>query len=110
MLLEDKAQEHIVPIPDKPSDDQTLTSDETQSEVAAVVAGQAVPAQVTTELVAPHHAKKRDGSLSPETQQEADDQGIVFKVVPSRPPRRKDCLTSERKQKSEKYLYRSLLK
>ncbi|XP_029615722.1 uncharacterized protein LOC115198142 isoform X3 [Salmo trutta] len=100
LLLEDKAQEHIVPIPDKPSD-QTLTSDETQSEVAAIVAGQAVPAQVTTELVAPHHAKKRDGSLPPETQQEADDQGIVFKVVPSRPPRRKDCLTSERKQKSE---------
>ncbi|XP_031688358.1 uncharacterized protein LOC109897114 isoform X3 [Oncorhynchus kisutch] len=101
LLLEDKAQEHIVPIPDKPSDDQTLTSDETQSEVALVVAGQAVPAQVTTELVAPHHAKKRDGSLPPETQQEADDQGIVSKVVPSRPPRRKDCLTSERKQKSE---------
>ncbi|XP_052315338.1 EH domain-binding protein 1-like protein 1 isoform X2 [Oncorhynchus keta] len=101
LLLEDKAQEHIVPIPDKPSDDQTLASDETQSEVAPVVAGQAVPAQVTTELVAPHHAKKRDGSLPPETQQEADDQGIVSKVVPSRPPRRKDCLTSERKQKSE---------
>nr|XP_046184118.1 uncharacterized protein LOC124013711 isoform X6 [Oncorhynchus gorbuscha] len=101
LLLEDKAQEHIVPIPDKPSDDQTLASDETQSEVAPVVAGQAVPAQVTTELVTPHHAKKRDGSLPPETQQEADDQGIVSKVVPSRPPRRKDCLTSERKQKSE---------
>ncbi|XP_029522960.1 uncharacterized protein LOC115133648 isoform X2 [Oncorhynchus nerka] len=102
LLLEHKAQEHIVPIPNKPSDDQTLTSDETQSEVAPVVAGQAVPAQITTELVAPHHhAKKRDGSLPPETQQEADDQGMVSKVVPSRPPRRKDCLTSERKQKSE---------
>ncbi|XP_024229595.1 uncharacterized protein LOC112214800 isoform X2 [Oncorhynchus tshawytscha] len=101
LLLEDKAQEHIVPIPDKPSDDQILTSDETQSDVALVVAGQAVPAQVTTELVAPHHAKKRDGSLPPETQQEADDQGIVSKVVPSRPPRRKDCLTSEHTQKSE---------
>ncbi|XP_029609403.1 uncharacterized protein LOC115194132 isoform X3 [Salmo trutta] len=128
LLVEDKPEEHIVPIPDKPSDDQTVspvTSVETQSEVAPLqrgrkkkrslpqesqqkvaygqggVATQDVAAQVTTKLVAPHRVKKREGSLPPETQQEADDQGIVFNVVPSQPLRRKDSLSPERKQKSE---------
>ncbi|CDQ78467.1 unnamed protein product [Oncorhynchus mykiss] len=127
LLVEDKSEEYIVPIPDKPSDDQTVTpvtSVETQSEVAppqrgrkkkrslpresqqkadgqGSVATQDVAAQVTTKLVAPHRVKKKEGSLPPETQQEADDQGIVFNVVPSQPLRRKDSLSPERKQKSE---------
>ncbi|XP_071020645.1 uncharacterized protein [Oncorhynchus clarkii lewisi] len=127
LLVEDKSEEYIVPIPDKPSDDQTVTpvtSVETQSEVAppqrgrkkkrslpresqqkadgqGSVATQDVAAQVTTKLVAPHRVKKKEGSLPPETQQEADDQGIVFNVVPSHPLRRKDSLSPERKQKSE---------
>ncbi|XP_064787937.1 uncharacterized protein LOC135510718 isoform X1 [Oncorhynchus masou masou] len=126
LLVEDKSEEYIVPIPDKPSDDQTVTpvtSVETQSEVAppqrgrkkkrslpresqqkadgqGSVATQDVAAQVTTKLVAPHRVKKKEGS-PPETQQEADDQGIVFNVVPSQPLRRKDSLSPERKQKSE---------
>ncbi|XP_042184403.1 uncharacterized protein LOC112260080 isoform X2 [Oncorhynchus tshawytscha] len=127
LLVEDKSEGYIVPIPDKPSDDQTVTpvtSVETQSEVAppqrgrnkkrslpresqqkadgqGSVATQDVAAQVTTKLVAPHRVKKKEGSLPPETQQEADDQGIVFNVVPSQPLRRKDSLSPERKQKSE---------
>ncbi|XP_031648045.1 uncharacterized protein LOC109906761 isoform X3 [Oncorhynchus kisutch] len=127
LLVEDKSEEYIVPIPDKPSDDQTVTpvtSVETQSEVAPPQRGrkkkrslpresqqkadgqgsvttQDVAAQVTTKLVAPHRVKKKEGSLPPETQQEADDQGIVFNVVPSQPLRRKDSLSPERKQKSE---------
>ncbi|XP_041723809.1 uncharacterized protein LOC121554340 isoform X7 [Coregonus clupeaformis] len=127
LLAEDKSEEHIVPIPDKPSEDQTVTpvtSVETQSEVVppqrgrkkkrslpqesqqkaddqGSVATQAVPAQVTTKLVAPHRVKKREGSLPPETQQQADAQGIVFNVVASQPLRRNDSLTPERKQKSE---------
>ncbi|CAB1345091.1 unnamed protein product [Coregonus sp. 'balchen'] len=127
LLVEDKSEEHIVPIPDKPSEDQTVTpvtSVETQSEVVppqrgrkkkrslpqesqqkaddqGSVATQAVPAQVTTKLVAPHRVKKREGSLPPETQQQADAQGIVFNVVASQPLRRNDSLTPERKQKSE---------
>nr|XP_046176341.1 uncharacterized protein LOC124008818 isoform X4 [Oncorhynchus gorbuscha] len=127
LLVEDKSEEYIVPIPDKPSDDQTVTpvtSVETQSEVdpsqrgrkkkrslpresqqkadgQGSVATQDVAAQVTTKLVAPHRVKKKEGSLLPETQQEADDQGIVFNVVPSQHLRRKDSLSPERKQKSE---------
>ncbi|XP_052353086.1 uncharacterized protein LOC118369143 isoform X23 [Oncorhynchus keta] len=127
LLVEDKSEEYIVPVPDKPSDDQTVTpvtSVETQSEVdppqrgrkkkrslpresqqkadgQGSVATQDVAAQVTTKLVAPHRVKKKEGSLPPETQQEADDQGIVFNVVPSQPLRRKDSLSPERKQKSE---------
>ncbi|XP_055756428.1 uncharacterized protein LOC129835082 isoform X4 [Salvelinus fontinalis] len=127
LLVEGKSEEHIVPIPDKPSDDQTVTpvtSVETQSEVAppqrsrkkkrslpqesqqkadgqGSVATQDVAAQVTTKLVAPHRGKKKEGSLPPESQPEADDQGIVFNVVPSQPLRRKDSLSPGRKQKSE---------
>ncbi|KAM9400897.1 uncharacterized protein ACWYII_030692 isoform 2-T2 [Salvelinus alpinus] len=127
LLVEGKSEEHIVPIPDKPSDDQTVTpvtSVETQSEVAppqrsrkkkrslpqesqqkadgqGSVATQDVAAQVTTKLVAPHRLKKNEGSLPPESQPEADDQGIVFNVVPSQPLRRKDSLSPGRKQKSE---------
>uniref|UniRef100_A0A3P8Y865 EH domain binding protein 1-like 1a n=1 Tax=Esox lucius TaxID=8010 RepID=A0A3P8Y865_ESOLU len=116
---EDERPEHIISIPDKPSDEQIVSSFETQSEVAPLQRGreknrfppqefqqksdgqESVPGHAVPELPSPYLAEKINLSLSAETQQEADDQGIVFKLGPSRPLRRKDSLTTDRKQMFE---------
>ncbi|KAL0970429.1 hypothetical protein UPYG_G00241830 [Umbra pygmaea] len=110
---EDKPQENIMPIPDKLSDEHTLTLVEKQLEVVPPQRGrkkkrfppQEFPqisvdqGKAVIELVAPL-SKKVEGSLPPETHQEAHEE-IVLKVVPSRPLRRKESLTPECRQTTE---------
>ncbi|KAJ8008101.1 hypothetical protein DPEC_G00101270 [Dallia pectoralis] len=100
-----QSQEHIIAIIDKPSDEQIVSLEvvppqrgrkKKSSPPQEQSAGQGnVPDLAVSVENAPYLAETRNCA---ETQQEADNPGIGFKVAPSRPLRRKDSLTPDCKQ------------